>query len=313
MDKAKEKRIKLGAVNFIIVVFILMTAIVIFCIYNLVSSDATPDYVFKISNNGPAYADQNTLAETQLGRFYASDKDVIWGTSTQVNIFDHGDPHVQTDGTGKAAHLVAPGTKNDYVFSLSNEFDRDITYHLEISGANDSHLTIPVMVEVLDDKGNQLTDGKILIKDFKTILDSGTISGQHSKNYSINWEWVFENGTDDYDTFLGDTAVDEEIACHMNINVVAEFDDPTPSYPSAPSSPDDSNPTYPSYPSGPDNSTPTYPSYPEQSNPDDRPVLTGDNTGNDALIYFIIIVGSATVVLFIVITVKKKKDRHENS
>lgn len=305
MDKVKEKRIKLGAVNFIIVVFILITAIVIFCIYNLVSGDANPDYVFRIAK-GTSYTDQNNLSETRLGRFYTSDKDIIWGTSTQVNIFDHGDARVVADGTGEAAHIVAPGTKNDYVFSLSNEFDRDVTYHLEISGGNDSELTIPVMVEVVDDKGNQLTDGKILIRDFKTIINSGTINGLHSKNFSINWEWVFENGTDDYDTSLGDTAVNEEIACHMNINVIAEFDD------TEKSNPDES--TYvSSLTSEGENSNPASHSYPAESSKDNNTVLTGDRTQGNTIIYFIIIAGSASVITLILITNKKKKDKNENN
>ena len=48
-----------------------------------------------------------------------------------------------------------------------------------------------------------------------------------SKDYSLfgTYPSVESGGVfHDYDTFLGNKAVDEEIACHININVISEYD-----------------------------------------------------------------------------------------
>lgn len=303
MDKTKrEKRIKLGIVNFLIVIFILMTTIVIFCIYNLVTSERTPDYVFTISHKSTTYLDQNKAGETKVGGVTLSDKDVVWSGHTKVNIFEHNDPNVKSDGTGKADHVVAPGTKNDYVFSIANSFNKEVKYHLEITGGNDSTYSIPVELEIVDDSGKTLTNGKVLIKDLPEIVTTGYVDAQKAKNFSINWEWPFENGTDQYDTLLGNKAADEEIACHLNINVVAELEDEP-----APPVDDTSKPN-----SKPDDHSDKTSKPASDQNDSDKPVITGDST-NTFVVYLVVILAlSACTAIIVVLTTKKKKDTDED-
>lgn len=80
------------------------------------------------------------------------------------------------------------------------------------------------MVQVLDANGNSLSGDMKSIKELNSISSDGNVKPYSSTQYQIRWKWDFENGTDDYDTFLGNKAVDEEIACHINISVISEYD-----------------------------------------------------------------------------------------
>ena len=102
--------------------------------------------------------------------------------------------------------------------------ENTIKYNLNISGENDSEYEIPVMVQVLDANGNSLSGDMKPIKELNSISSDGNVKPYSSTQYQIRWKWDFENGTDDYDTFLGNKAVDEEIACHINISVISEYD-----------------------------------------------------------------------------------------
>lgn len=182
------------------------------------------------SNNSSADGsnEHQDIGEGDL--FTVTDSDKTWTTLTDVNIFEHGDSAVQSDGSGEAHYVIAPGTKNDYTFSIRNNKNVNIKYYLEITGGNDSEYAIPVELEIFDSKGESMTGKEVMISDFTDVVRESTLYGNSSEEYTIKWKWDFERGVDDYDTMLGNTAVEEEIACHININVVAEYDydNPTP-------------------------------------------------------------------------------------
>lgn len=228
-----------------LLLFVVITGAVVINAALSTSSSPVSDKVISLNVNAAAYdeakaenSEENKTALTQettsekaesgssaeLSGFTVSDSEKNWSTNTTVNIFEHGDDAVSADGTGSANRTIAPGTENTYVFTLSNDAEHAVKYYLDISGGNDSEYEIPVKVEVLDSEGNSVSGEMKSIKDFNSVSASGNISAYSSEQYQIHWKWVFENGTDSYDTSLGDKAVEEEIACHMNINVVAEYD-----------------------------------------------------------------------------------------
>lgn len=234
MNKAKKS----WFVAMILLLFIIITGDIVINIAFSTSTNPTSNKTISLTNNAPiynkAYA-QNSIESFPLSQDYisdsskngglsVSDSEQTWTTNTTVNIFEHNDPRVSTDGTGSANHTIAPGTENNYVFSLNNDKEYAIKYNLNISGENDSEYEIPVMVQVLDVNGNSLSGDMKSIKELNSISSDGNVKPYSSTQYQIRWKWDFENGTDDYDTFLGNKAIDEEIACHINISVISEYD-----------------------------------------------------------------------------------------
>lgn len=289
IQSTNKKKIKLGIINFVLFILVMITGIIAFNMFVYPSSNVQTDKVICITENAPAYENYNTSSETAVsspqssednlnyGGLTVQDDTKIWYNNTKIDIFEHNDERVKSDGTGNADHVIAPGTSNNYTFSLQNDVNYAVKYTLEISGGNDSDYEIPVQVEIFDSDGNSMTENtSVAIAELNDISESGTLSPNTEKIYTIRWKWDFENGTDDYDTFLGNQAVNEEIACHININVISEYDYDNPDSPSLPS--------------------------------DDTPVITGDNTN----IAFYIIISAVSIVIItvlIVFSIRKKKKK----
>ena len=221
----------------VLLVFVMLSGIIVMNVYLSASKNSNYDTLICITENAPLAAVNSGSTGTATDIFgnvsnntSEPDKADIsqnpnaWSNTAQVDIFKHNDSHVKSDGTGSANNVVAPGTANDYIFSLQNSRDFNVKYTLNITGGNDSDYEIPIQLKILDNHGSSLTgDDWVKLSDFDKVSDIGTISPKSDKQYVIRWKWNFENGSDDYDTYLGNTAVNEEITCHINIGVISEY------------------------------------------------------------------------------------------
>ena len=43
--------------------------------------------------------------------------------------------------------------------------------------------------------------------------------------YTLEWEWPFEQGNDEFDTMLGNLAVEDDLELHIRINTTASYSD----------------------------------------------------------------------------------------
>lgn len=222
----------------ILLLLVILTGAIVINLFFFSSQNPKSDTQICITENSPLAAPgtapestniSNSSANTQSGtpsdQVDITQQPNVWTNTAQIDIFKHNDSHVESDGTGKANNVIAPGTSHDYTFSLQNSKDFGVKYTLEITGGNDSEYKIPIQLTVEDGIGNSLTNGQwVELENFSKLTDVGTITSNSQNQYIIRWKWNFENGSDDYDTFLGDTAVSEEIPCHISINVISEYD-----------------------------------------------------------------------------------------
>lgn len=180
--------------------------------------------------SNPANSPHSETTASNPDKADISQSQNAWTTTAQIDVFNHGDSHVKTDGTGSANNVIAPGTSHEYTFALQNSENSTVKYSLSITGANDSDYNIPIQLRITNSDGASLTGGDwVELADFDEANDSGVLNSQSENQYTIEWKWEFETGSDDYDTFLGNTAVNEEIPCHINISVIAEYDSDTDS------------------------------------------------------------------------------------
>lgn len=234
---------KAWSVAAILLVFVILSGIIVINVFFSPSQNHSSDTLICITENSPlintdindnvnriANSDGHTVSSTTVHQAEPDEVDItqnpnIWTNTAQVDIFKHDDARVKSDGTGSANNVIAPGTSNDYTFSLQNSKDFSVKYTLKITGGNDTNYEIPIQLNVFDSEGNSLTGGNfVALSDFGSAADVGTVNPYTEEQYTIRWKWDFENGSDTYDTFLGNTAVDEEISCHININVISEYD-----------------------------------------------------------------------------------------
>lgn len=164
--------------------------------------------------------------------FTAYDKDTVWSAETDVEIFK-----LTYDETGKVTvknnspredHLVAPGTANDYTFTLENTGEVPLDYTMSMEAWFGSEHAIPITARVYDHDGRYLLgseDEREDVLELNTVAESGVLGAGRCAVYTLDWEWVFERGEDIADTALGDLAVDEDITLTVRILTTATADD----------------------------------------------------------------------------------------
>lgn len=165
--------------------------------------------------------------------FEVSDGTQVWGTTTEVQLFkinyENGDASVTVDGTGD--NVIAPGTGNSYTFCLKNTGDTSLDYTLSLNAFFTSEqYSIPVEVKVKGFDGTYLLgteDSWADVLELNNIEDKAHLKENRYAYYTLEWQWPFENGTDEYDTLLGNAAVNEDVTLTISINTIATGADMT--------------------------------------------------------------------------------------
>ena len=160
--------------------------------------------------------------------FRVEDADTVWEGQTNVEIFrvsyENGQGEVTVHSAG-ADKLMAPGTENEYCFTLQNTGDVNLDYTLEIAAwFSDGENTIPVVVRLQDYAGKYLlgsADGYADVLELNGVKETNSISAGYIAPYTLQWQWPFA-GDDEYDTWLGNLAQDADITLTIAIRTTAE-------------------------------------------------------------------------------------------
>lgn len=164
----------------------------------------------------------------------SSDSNVVWETDTNVNIFSA--YYINEDGiiTVQSAtdeKVVAPGTSGYYRFDLKNtgnvalDFTCLLTTEVVINGAEFENL--PIVIRLRDYKGNYLIGSADEWECFdKVSMDTHamTLGKSSYVYYELEWRWAFESeieGSDAFDTFIGNVSADEGVYLTINIETTA--------------------------------------------------------------------------------------------
>lgn len=174
-------------------------------------------------SDAPVY----TLDETKPG-FQVSDENTVWTGETSVEIFrlsyENGEGQV-TVNSARGDKVLAPGTENEYIFTLQNTGNVGLDYTLTMEAYfSDGGKIIPVVARLVDYEGNYLLGSAEAYADvlaLNNVLVENSISAGYVAPYTLQWQWPFE-GDDAYDTWLGDLAENADITLTIVIHTVAE-------------------------------------------------------------------------------------------
>lgn len=166
--------------------------------------------------------------------FDVYDGSTVWTTETPVEIFhlsydnESGEITVvgDEDNTDK---LIAPGTENQYHFSLRNKcrcnLDYTLSFEAYVEGTDHS---LPVNARIVDYTGKYLVGDENFwpqVLATNGVTEKNALSAGNKADYTFEWQWPFESGgaeEDAYDTMLGDLAVNEDLTLTVVIKTVAE-------------------------------------------------------------------------------------------
>lgn len=161
--------------------------------------------------------------------FSAYDEDTVWSGKTDVEIFsltydnETGETTVRSQNGMK---VLAPGTGSIYRFALENTGNVSLDYTLEMEAFfSHSEYPIPVYARFSRSGGEYLLGSDTETVDvlrLSEVKESGVISAGYVQPYELYWEWPFELD-DEYDTMLGNMAVEEDISLTIIIRTTAQY------------------------------------------------------------------------------------------
>ncbi|MBR6581383.1 MAG: hypothetical protein IKK66_08800 [Ruminococcus sp.] len=166
--------------------------------------------------------------------FRAYDKDTVWQAETNVDIFrisyDNTTGEMTVNGASENTDkLIAPGTSGEYTFYLENTGGTSLDYTMNMEAwISGTELNIPVKARVQDYNNNYLlgdNSNKAHVLELNKVTDSGALGIGRFASYTLEWEWPYEQGNDEYDTMLGDLAVGNDLALTIRINTTAAYND----------------------------------------------------------------------------------------
>ena len=176
---------------------------------------------------------ESPVIERANPNFKVYDDNTVWSANTDVEIFRvryyNGSNNI-TVNTSDGDKLIAPGTSNKYSFTLKNTGDVSLNYQMKMEAyVTGTDLRLPVIVRVYDQDGVFSlgnTDKWEDALDLNKVERFGTLAADRYMNYTLEWQWPFE-GDDEYDTMLGNMAVDEDLVLTIKImTLAAHSEDP---------------------------------------------------------------------------------------
>jgi LPXTG-motif cell wall-anchored protein len=204
------------------------------------------DEAGNITFRKPGYYANHRLLTANPG-FRTYDENTVWASHTDVEIFrisyKNGSGQV-TVNSSNGDKLLAPGTTNRYQFALENTGNvaLDYTLSMEAYFSHQDH-PIPIYARVVDYKGNYLlgtAENTVDVLGLNDVQKSGSLTAGYIAPYTLEWEWPFELD-DQYDTMLGNMAVDEDITLTIVIKTTASYSEKPDTEAGLPQTGDDTN------------------------------------------------------------------------
>lgn len=166
----------------------------------------------------------------------ASDDKVSWETNTDVDLFKTAylDPEGKliTVQSGDDTKVIAPGTTNDYRFSLKNTGNVSLDYTLGLEGTfelSDKKLPFEVRLKRGNDWVVGTEDTWSTIDELNEAVEKDTLAVGKYVIYTLEWQWPYEFGQDDMlflndinDTAIGDAAAEMNANFHLTITTTSE-------------------------------------------------------------------------------------------
>lgn len=240
-----------------------------------------------IKSQAVQYSGEQAKQQSEKSAFEVKDSDQVWKTETAIELFEteyRNADGVVTVKSADGSEVIAPGTEGSYTFSLKNTSNLPADYKIWVEAKLSSNMTgVPIQTRMSGSDG-WLLGGKSTWEQadaLNGVATTETIGAGRSAEYTIYWQWPFEQGEDTVDTSLSNASVNQEMSYTVTIYTLT-----------ATAAGSDSNGN------GQDNPTHSL-----------NPVRTGDDT---PIILWMAVLAVSAGVLFWLFLIKKRKNDGEN-
>ena len=185
------------------------------------ASQKTIDPVVK--SQAVQYSGEQAKQQSQKSAFEVKDADQIWKTETAIELFKASYKNADGAVTVKSAdgsEVIAPGTEGSYTFSLKNTSNLPADYKVWVEAKLSSNMTgVPLETRMSGNEGWLLGSKSSWEQAdaLNGVATTETIDAGKSAEYTIYWQWPFEQGEDAIDTSLSNASVQQEMSYTVTI------------------------------------------------------------------------------------------------
>lgn len=164
--------------------------------------------------------------------FQSANREVSLNSLIHKNELDIFDVYYENENGVITVHgfdddkVVAPGTDVEYTVRIRNTDNIAIDYELLPEMSFYSEYELPILVRILDPNDDYILGSEkewADITKLNGIVHRNTIMKGESVEYTFQWKWPFEQGNDEYDTFLGNTNEKVGLTVKFTVNSAANF------------------------------------------------------------------------------------------
>lgn len=153
---------------------------------------------------------------------------ITWGAKTEITLFsvsyENDQKEIFIESSNLNDKIVAPGSDRMYMFKLKNTGDVALDYNLKIDAyVTPKEYQIPLQSSIRRYDGKYILGDKENTKDMIALdkaFDISTVGAGRYVYYVFEWEWPFE-GDDEFDTYLGNETIQQNISCTIEISTEA--------------------------------------------------------------------------------------------
>lgn len=253
-DHSNKKSIKIKKSSFVWPTALILSVLVMVsvavagaCIYNYVHCSACEISLYKgqiknqkagrakqaeqqraiLTSKAAKYSGTKAKQQSQKNAFNVKDADQVWETETAIELFKS--QYTNKDGkvTVKSAdgkHVIAPGTEGQYTFDIKNTSKTPANYKIWVEAKLSSNIEgVPLQTRMSGQNG-WLLGSKNNWKQAASldgVTTKENIGAGKTAEYTIYWQWPFEQGDDKADTDLANASVNQEMSYTVTIHTMA--------------------------------------------------------------------------------------------
>lgn len=180
-----------------------------------------------LTSKAAKYSGTKAKQQSQKNAFDVQDADQIWETETAIELFKSQYTNKGGKITVKSAdgkHVIAPGTEGQYTFDIKNTSETPANYKIWVEAKLSSNIEgVPLQTRMSGQDGWLLgskNNWKQAVS-LDGVTTKENIGAGKTAEYTIYWQWPFEQGDDKADTDLANASVNQEMSYTVTIHTMA--------------------------------------------------------------------------------------------
>ena len=121
--------------------------------------------------------------------------------------------------------VIAPGSRVEYTLRLRNTDKVALDYAFTPELKHTSKYDLPIMIRLLDPNDEYVIGSEtewVMLQDVKSVECTGTLMRNETAEYIFQWQWPYEWGEDEYDTYLATIRSEDDLGVSFSFGIHSE-------------------------------------------------------------------------------------------